>query len=98
MTFHTKTQIKHTLAVRYCNRYSSTTNPKSTNSSPVFNAKEGVNITKQTKTKIGMGSVVKAKVGELEKITREGRSRRMRKDVVGCFQRVVVKNNFLFLF
>ena len=27
---------------------------------------------KQTKTKIGVGSVVKAKVGELEKITRGG--------------------------
>ena len=38
-------------------------------------------MTKQTKTKIGVGSVVKAKVGELEKITREGRSRRMRKEV-----------------
>ena len=36
-------------------------------------------MTKQTKTKIGVGSVVKAKVGELEKIAREGRSRRMRK-------------------
>ena len=36
-------------------------------------------MTKQTKTKIGVGSVVKAKVGELEKITREGIFRRMRK-------------------
>ena len=46
--------------------------PKSTMSSPVVNAKEGMEMTKQTKTKIGVGSVVKAKVGELEKITREG--------------------------
>ena len=55
-------------------------------------------MTKQTKTKVVVGSVVKAKVGEQENITREGRSRRMRKDVVGCVQRVVVKNKFLFLF
>ena len=53
---------------------------------------------KQTKTKIGVGSVVKAKVRELEKITREGRRRRMRKEVVGCVQRVVGKNKFLVLF
>ena len=67
-------------------------------SSPVGNAKEGMKITNQTKTKIGVGSVVKAKVGELEKITREGRSRRMSKEVVGCVQIVVWKNNFLLLF
>ena len=53
---------------------------------------------KQTKTKIGLGSVVKAKVEELENITREGRSRRMRENVVVCVQSVVVKNNFLFQF
>ena len=35
MTFHTKTQIEHTLTVRYCNHYSTTTTPKSTTSSPV---------------------------------------------------------------
>ena len=35
-------------------------------------------MTKQTKAKIVVGSVVKAKVGELEKITRKGRSRRTR--------------------
>ena len=55
-------------------------------------------MTNHTKTKIGVGSVVKAKVGELENITREGRSRRMRKEVVGCVQRVVGKNKLLFLF
>ena len=60
MTFHTKTQIKHTLYVRYCNRYST--------------------------------------VGELEKITREGRSRRMRKEVVGCVHSVVCKKKFLLQF
>ena len=55
-------------------------------------------MTKRTKTKIMVGSVVKAKVGELEKITRKGRIRRMRKEVVGCVQSVVGKNKFLVLF
>ena len=55
-------------------------------------------MTKQTKTKIGVGYVVKSKVGELEKITRKGRTSRMRKEVVGCVQSVVWKNKFLFLF
>ena len=55
-------------------------------------------MTKQTKTKTVVGSVVKSKVGELEKITRKGRSRRMRKDVVGGVQRVVGKNKFLVIF
>ena len=45
-----------------------------------------------------MGSVVKAEVGELEKIKREGRIRRMRKEVVGCVQSVVGKNKFLVIF
>ena len=67
-------------------------------SSPVVNAREGMEMTKQTKTKIGVGSIVKAKVGELENITREGRSRSMRKEVVGCVQIVVGKNNLLFIF
>ena len=34
----------------------------------------------------------------MEKITREGRSRRMRKEVVGCVQSVFGKNKFLILF
>ena len=42
-----------------------------------------------------MGAVVKAKVGEMEENTREGRSRRTRKEVVGCVQDVVGKKNFL---
>ena len=45
-----------------------------------------------------MGSVVKAKVRELENITREGRSRSMRKEVVGCVQAMVGKNLFLVQF
>ena len=59
---------------------------------PVVTFKEEINMTKQTNTKSGVGSVVKARVGELEKITREGRIRRMRKEVVGCVQHVVGKN------
>ena len=51
-------------------------------SSPVVTKKEGMKMTKQTKTKIVVGSIVKSKVGELEKITRERGSKRMRKDVV----------------
>ena len=87
------------IAVRYFNCYSPPLPPpKSTMISPVVTVKEGMEIKKQTKTKIGLGSVVKAKVGELENITREGRSRRMRKDVVGCVQSVVGRKNLLFLF
>ena len=51
---------------------------------------------KQTKKKIGLGYVVKEKVGEMEDNTREGRSRRMRKYVVGCVQTVVGKKRLLF--
>ena len=53
-------------------------------SSPVLTIAEGMKVKKKNKTKIGVGSVVYAKVGELEKITREGRRSRTRKEVVGC--------------
>ena len=46
---------------------------------------------KQTKTKIGVGSVVKTNVGDLENIKREGRIRSMRKEVVRCVHSVVGK-------
>ena len=52
----------------------------------------------QTKTKIGVGSVVKANVGELENIRREVRRSRMRDEVVGCVQGVVGKKNVLVQF
>ena len=45
-----------------------------------------------------MGSVVKAKVGELENITRDGRSRRTRKELVGCVHSLVGKKKFLVQF
>ena len=62
-------------------------------SSPVATMKGYMKEKNQTKIKIKVGSVVKAKVGELEKITREGISRSMRKEVVGCVQSVARKNN-----
>ena len=72
--------------------------PKSTMSSPFLTIAEVMKMKKQTKTKIGVESVLKAYLGELEKITREGRSRRMRKEVVGCVQAVAGKNSFLVQF
>ena len=45
--------------------------------------------------KIRVGSVVKANVGELEEITREGRTRRTRKEVAGCVQVIVGKKKLL---
>ena len=39
---------------------------------------------------------VKAKVGEMEDNKREGRIRRMRKEVVGCVKAVIKKKIFLF--
>ena len=67
-------------------------------SSPVITITEGVKSKKQNKTKIRVGSVVKAEVGELENITRERRSIRMRKEVVGFFQAVLGKKKFLVQF
>ena len=66
--------------------------------SPVVTVEEGMKTNNQKKTKIGVGYVVKSKVGYLEEITREGRIRRMKKEVVGCVQAVVGKNKFLVLF
>ena len=65
--------------------------PHSTLQSHVVTVKEVMEMKKQTKTKIGVGYVVKAKVGELEKITREGRSNRIRNKVVVCVQSGVGK-------
>ena len=45
-----------------------------------------------------MGGFVKAKVGGLDKITREVRIRRMNKDMVGCVHSVVGKNKLLIQF
>ena len=67
-------------------------------SSPVVIIAEGVKEKKRIKKKIGLGSVVKEHVGEMEDNTREGRSRRMRKEVVGCVQDVVGKKKLLVQF
>ena len=67
-------------------------------SSPVLTIIEGVKVKVKNKTKIGVGSVLKVEVGELEEITSEGRSRRIRKEVVGCVQDVVGKKKFLVKF
>ena len=67
-------------------------------SSPVLTISEGMKEKKQNKTKIGVGSVVKAKVGEMVENRREGRSRRTRKEVVGCVHAVVGKKTFLVKF
>ena len=64
-------------------------------SSPVLTISEGMKTKNNNKTKIGVGSVVKAKVGELEKITREVMIRRIMKEVVGCVQDVAGNNKFL---
>ena len=53
---------------------------------------------KRIKPKIGVGSLVKAKARKMEENTREGRSRRTRKDVVGCVHIVDGKKKFLALF
>ena len=52
----------------------------------------------QIKTKIGVGSVVKAKVGEMEENTRERRIRSMRKELMGRVQAVVEKKKLLVQF
>ena len=48
---------------------------------------------KRIKTKIGVGYSVKEKVGEMENKTREARTMRTRKEVVGCVQDLVRKKN-----
>ena len=48
---------------------------------------------KRIKTKIGVGYSVKEKVGDMENKTREARTMRTRKEVVGCVQDLVRKKN-----
>ena len=66
--------------------------------SPVVTITEGMKEKDRIKTKIGVGSLVKAKVRKMEENTREGRSRRTRKEVVGCVEAVVGKKKFLVQF
>ena len=53
---------------------------------------------KRIKTKIGLWYVVKSEAGYMEENTREGRIRSMSKELVGCFQDVVVKKKFMVQF
>ena len=66
--------------------------------SRVVTIEEGTKDRKCIKTKIGVGSLVKAKVGNMEDNKSEGIIRRIRKDVVGYVQYVVGKKNFLVQF
>ena len=52
----------------------------------------------QIKTKIRVGSVVKANFGELDENKRKGINRRIIKEVVGCVQDLVGKKIFLVKF
>ena len=93
ITFHTKKSTTQSLFATEIAK--APPHPKSKMSSPVLTITEGKNINNHTKTKIRVGSVVKAKVGELEKITREGISRRTGKYMVECVHSVVEKNKFI---
>ena len=50
---------------------------------------------KRTKTEIGVGSIVKAKVGEIEYNTREVRNMGTSKEVMVCVHAVVGNNKLL---
>ena len=63
--------------------------------SPVLTIAEGVKVKNHNKTRIGVGSAVNAKVGELDKIMREGMAKRTRNDVVGCVKSLVGKKKLL---
>ena len=67
-------------------------------SSSVVTIAEGTKEKKRIKPKIRAESLVNAKVGNTEEKTREGRSRRMRKEMVVCLQAVVGKKKFLVQF
>ena len=65
---------------------------------PVITTMKGVKGKKWIKKKVGVGFAVEAKVREVEETTREGRIRRVRKEVVGCVQDVVGRNKFVVKF
>ena len=66
--------------------------------SPVLTIVEGMQVKNQTKMKIGVRSVVKAKVGELEENTREGRRSSTGKEVAVYVHAMVRKKIFLVQF
>ena len=53
---------------------------------------------KRIKTNIGVGSVVKENVRDMEENTREGIIKMMRKDLMGCVQAVVGKKKLVVQF
>ena len=72
--------------------------PKSTMSSPVVTLAKDMMEKKRIKKKIGVVSILKAKVGEMGDITREGRIIRMKKEVMGCVHAVAGNEKFLVQF
>ena len=66
--------------------------------SPVVTINEMMKEKKRIKTRRGLGYVVKARVGDMEENTREGRSMSTRKEVLVCVQDVVRKKRFLVQF
>ena len=97
ITFHTKNKstAKSLLTNEIANQLPPSHPPKSTMISPVVTITKEMMDKKFIKMKIGVGSVVKAKVREIEDNTKEGRIWSMSKEVVGCVQAVVANKTFL---
>ena len=64
-------------------------------SSPVFTISHKIMDTNRTKTKLWVGSVVKAKVGYMEEKKKEGIITSIRKEGVRCVQDLVGKKKLL---
>ena len=64
--------------------------------SHVLTISEGMKDKKRVNTKIGVGSVVKAKVGDMGDNIREGRISGISKDVVVCAQAMLSNKKILF--
>ena len=64
--------------------------------SPVVTITEGMKEKNQIKKKIGLWSLVKVKVRQMDENKSERRIKRIRKDLVGFFQSMVGKKNFYF--
>ena len=72
--------------------------PKSNMSLPVFTTIKEIKEANRRKTKIGVGSIVTEKVGDMGRKTKEGRSRMVSKEVVECVQYLMGENKFLVQF
>ena len=96
MNFHT-----HTNQPYFCCsllKYLKPPPPQVQNDITCYHYLRGVEDEEAEQGKIGVGSVVKSKVGDLENIIKEVRSRRMSKEVVGFVQAMAWKKNFIFQF